>query len=236
VLLILPDSFLVETSRMLHLLRIAIPIALAAWAMMQVRKPTGWLGRRVARAMNVSHSSLTDWGLEDLPIAANGTILDIGCGGGRTVQKLASRAPEGKVVGVDLSPASVAVARETNAEAIAAGRVQIENASVAALPFPDSTFDVITAVETHYYWPDLPQNVRQVLRVLKPGGTFALIAETYRGGPLRFVYGIVMPLLRAAFLSDQEHRDLLAQAGFVDVSTKHLRGHNWIRATGRRAA
>jgi SAM-dependent methyltransferase len=224
---------------MLHSLRIAIPIALAVWLMMQVRNPRGWLGRRVARAMNVSHSSLTDWGLEDLHIAANATILDIGCGGGRTVQKLASRTPEGpegKVVGVDLSLASVAVARETNAEAIAAGRVQIEHASVAALPFSDCTFDLITAVETHYYWPDLQQNFREVLRVLKPGGTFALIAETYRGGPFRFVYGIVMPLLRAAFLSDQEHRDLLARAGFVDVSTKHLRGHNWIVATGRRPA
>lgn len=46
----------------------------------------------------------------------------------------------------------------------------------------DGTFDILTAVETHYYWPDLPANVRGILRVLKPGGTFALIAETYREG------------------------------------------------------
>jgi SAM-dependent methyltransferase len=218
----------------LHLLRIAIPIALAVWLMMQVRKPSGWIGRRVVRAMNISHGSLTDWGLQDLQVAKDATILDIGCGGGRTVRELASMAPQGKVMGVDLSPASVAVSRETNAQAIEAGHVQIENASVASLPFPDCTFDVITAVETHYYWPDLPQNFREVLRVLKPGGTFALIAETYRGGPFRFVYGLVMPLLRAAYLSDQEHRDLLTQAGFIDVSTKHLRGRNWILATGQR--
>jgi ubiquinone/menaquinone biosynthesis C-methylase UbiE len=89
-------------------------------------------------------------------------------------------------------------------------------------------------VETHYYWPDLPANVREVLRVLKPGGTFVLIAETYRGGPFRLLYGLVMPLLRAAFLSDAEHRDLLTQAGFTEVETKHLSGKNWIFATGRR--
>ncbi len=79
----------------------------------------------------------------------------------------------------------------------------------SAVPFADCTFDVVTAVETHYYWPDLPANVREVFRVLKPGGSFVLIAETYRGGPFRLIYGAVMPLLRAAYLTDEEHRDLL---------------------------
>jgi SAM-dependent methyltransferase len=133
---------------------------------------------------------------------------------------------------LDYSPASVAASRDFNAKEIEAGRVRIELGSVAALPFPDSTFDICTAVETHYYWPDLPANVREILRVLKPGGTFILIAETYRGGPLRLLYGIVMPLLGAAFLSDQEHADLLTQAGFRQVKTHHVSGKNWISATG----
>jgi SAM-dependent methyltransferase len=119
---------------------------------------------------------------------------------------LAALAPEGKVFGPDYLAASVAVARGLNAHAIGARRVQIEQGSVAALPFPDCTFDIVTAVETHYCWPDLP-NVREILRVLKPGGTFALIAETYRGG---------------------------IQAGFSEVTTKHVLGKNWICATGRR--
>ena len=121
-----------------------------------------------------------------------------------------------------------------NAKEIETGQVQIAQGSVAALPFPDRTFDIVTAVETHYYWPDLPANVREILRVLKPGGSFALIAETYRGGPFRLLYGIVMPLLRAAFLSDAGHRDLLTQAGFTEVATMHLSGRNWICATGDR--
>jgi ubiquinone/menaquinone biosynthesis C-methylase UbiE len=177
---------------------------------------------------------MTDWGLQQVMVPKNAVILDVGCGGGRTVRRLAALAPEGKVVGLDYSAASVAVSRETNAQDIENGRVRIEQGSVAALPFPDRTFDIVTAVETHYYWPDLPANVREILRVLKPGGTFALIAETYRGGPFRLVYGIVMPLIRAAFLSDAEHRDLLTQAGFTEVATKHVSGKNWICATGRR--
>lgn len=141
---------------------------------------------------------------------------------------------EGRVIGLDYSAASVVVSRHTNAQDIETGRVQIQQGSVAKLPFADSTFDIVTAVETHYYWPDLSANVREIRRVLKPGGTFTLIAETYRGGPFRLIYAIVMPLLRAAFLSDAEHRDLLRQAGFTEVTTKHIARKNWICATGRR--
>lgn len=216
--------------------RVLLALAFVVWVFFQVRKPSGWLGRRIVRAMNMSHGTMTDWGLQQVSVPQNAQILDIGCGGGSTIQKLAAMAPEGRVAGLDYSSASVDVSRETNAREVEAGRVQIELGTVAALPFPDSTFDLATAVETHYYWPDLPANMREILRVLKPGGTFALIAETYRGGPFRLLYGIVMPLLGAAFLSDQEHRDLLKKAGFTDVTTEHKSGKNWIFATGRKPA
>jgi SAM-dependent methyltransferase len=219
---------------MFLLLKVTLALLLIIWLFRQVRKPRGWLGGRVVRAMNLSHATMTDWGLQQVTVLRNAAILDVGCGGGWTVRKLAAKAPEGKVVGLDYSAASVAVSRDTNVQQIEAGRVQIEQGSVAALPFPDCTFDLVTAVETHYYWPDLPANVREVRRVLKPGGSFVLIAETYRGGPFRLLYGIVMPLLRAAYLSDEEHRNLLTQAGFAEVATEHLPGRNWIFATGRR--
>jgi len=219
---------------LLKILRLVLPILLAAWVFRQVRKPSGWLGRRVVRAMNLSHATMADWGLQQLRVPQNAAILDVGCGGGWMVRRLAALASEGKVIGLDYSAASVAVSRNTNAKEIETGRVQIAGGSVAALPFPGRTFDIVTAVETHYYWPDLLANVREISRVLKPGGTFALIAETYRGGPFWLLYGIVMSLLRAAFLSDAEHWDLLTQAGFTEVATTHLPGRNWICATGRR--
>jgi ubiquinone/menaquinone biosynthesis C-methylase UbiE len=217
----------------LHLLKYAVAIFLVIWVFRQVRRPSGRLGRRMVRAMNLGHATMTDWALQQLPISQDSAVLDIGCGGGRTVQRLAAAASAGKVVGLDYSPTCVAVSQETNASTIAAGRVQIEQGSVDAMPFPDCTFNLVTAVETHYYWPDLPANVREVFRVIKPGGTFALVAETYKGGPWRFLYGLIMPLL-GAFLTEEEHKNLLSQAGFTDVETRHVAGKNWILAMGRR--
>ena len=220
---------------MLRIFRLGLAILLMFWLFRQVRRPpSGPLGRRMVRAWNLSHATLTDWGLQQVILPKSAVMLDVGCGGGRTVRRLSSLAPEGRVVGLDLSAASTAVAQDTNVEDIGSGRVQILQGSVAALPFSNNAFDIVTAVETHYYWPNLSANVKEILRVLKPGGTFALIAETYRGGPLRLIYGIIMPLIRAAFLSDEEHRHLLTQAGFTEVVTKHVSGKNWICATGRK--
>jgi len=218
------------------LLAPAVSLVLAAYVLGQVRKPTGPLGRLAVMGMNRSHAAMTDWGLRHVPIRVGDTILDIGCGGGRTVQRLAASAPEGRVHGIDFSPASVATASRTNAREIAAGRVQIQLGTVSALPFPERHFDVVTAVETHYYWPDLPADLSEVLRVVKPGGTFALIAETHRDGLAGVLYALPMLLIRAAFLSEAEHRTLLVNAGFTEVTVYRPPGQSWICAVGRRQA
>src|SRR6516162_3627898 len=118
---------------MRRLVTLLIAVPLVVWLLRQCRKPSGVLGARVVRAMNIAHAALTDWGLSHVKVGRADTILDVGCGGGRTVQRLATLAPEGKVWGVDYSSASVAASQRTNADAIAAGRVRIELGSVAAL-------------------------------------------------------------------------------------------------------
>ena len=91
-------------------------MSLSSRLLNQMRNPTGWLGRWNLRSMNDRHSKLTDWGLEHVSIANDATILDIGCGGGRTIHKLANLATNGKVYGVDYSETSVAASRRTNQE------------------------------------------------------------------------------------------------------------------------
>ena len=184
--------------------------------------------------MNVSHSGVTDWGLEHVLIQNRSTILDVGCGGGRTIQKLAAIASEGRVYGIDYAEGSVAASRRKNAQLIKAGRVEIRLASVSQLPFHDDKFDLVTAVETQYYWPDLVKDMREILRVLKPGGTLIIIAESYKGGKYDKLQALVMRLLRSTRLTADGHRELFSTAGYTDVRMFEKRNKGWICGIGRK--
>jgi ubiquinone/menaquinone biosynthesis C-methylase UbiE len=188
--------------------------------------------------MNSSHSKVTDWGLGHVSVGKGATILDVGCGGGRTLSKLAAMATEGKVYGVDYSEESVAASKKTNARSIDDGRVEIRQGSVSQLPFPEGMFDLVTGVETHFWWPDLRGDMREVFRVLKPGGTLVLIAEVYGGattkaGQLAEKYASRTGM---KLLSVEEHRELLEEAGCSDVRIVEESGKGWICAVGRKTS
>src|SRR5215472_3598270 len=185
----------------------------------QCRKPKGWLGRIILRNMNSRHSRLTDWGLSFVAIGGQAAILDVGCGGGRTISKLAAKAPGAKVYGLDHSSASVAVTVKLNAAAIQAGRVEIREGSVSQMPYEAGTFDLVTAVETHFFWPDLANDMREVVRVLSPGGTFLLIAEVYAGANTATakLCEKYAPVTGMTLHTPDGHRELLETAGLQDV-------------------
>ena len=203
----------------------------------QCQKPTGWLGRLILWNMNSRHSKVTDWGLSKISIQKQDIILDIGCGGGRTVSKLAAHATGGKVYGLDYSQASVAVAKGTNRSWIEMGRVEIHDGSVSQLPFPANTFDLVTAVETHLWWPDLPADMREVSRVLKPGGMLIIIAEIYKGANTKTakLAEKYLPMSGMKLLSVDEHRELFANAAYSDIQIIEESSKGWICATGRKA-
>jgi len=217
------------------LVRWAITLAIVALMVRQCRKPWSWIGRFHLWIMNRSHSPLTDWGLTHVPIAPDAEILDVGCGGGRTLEKLAARAPRGHVCGVDYSRQSVAVSTRRNAAAIQSGHVRVLHASVSSLPFAAGAFDLVTGVETHYYWPDLVADLREVGRVLKPGGRLLLVAEAYRHeGALKWPIGLVMRMIGAKYLTADEHRRALESAGYTDVTLHEEPRKGWICVLGAR--
>ncbi|HYM22110.1 MAG TPA: class I SAM-dependent methyltransferase, partial [Vicinamibacterales bacterium] len=162
--------------------------------------------------------------------------LDVGCGGGRTIGKLAALAPQGTVYGVDHSEAAVAASARTNAQHVASGRVQIRHGSVSRLPFEEGTFDLVVAIETHFWWPDLPAGVREIRRVLKPHGRLAIVAEVYKGASTAMsrLAEKHAPRIGMTLLSAAEHRSLLADAGFEDVEVIEEQRRGWIAATARK--
>lgn len=199
----------------------------------QCQKPSGWLGRFIVTNMNSRHSKLTDWGLSHVTVKPEDKILDIGCGGGRTLNKLSTLAGKGKVWGIDYSEVSVSVARKLNAQRIEEGRVEVLEGSVSQLPFQRDTFDLVTAVETHFWWPDLPAGMREILRILRPGATALVIAEIYKGAPSK-IARLAEKLSRMKLLSPEEHRSLFAESGYSDVEIITEPAKGWISAIGKK--
>ena len=151
-------------------------------------------------------------------------------------QQIGGDGAQGKVHGIDYSEESVAASRRYNAQAIRAGRVEIHLADVEKLPFPDNTFDLVTGVETHFWWPDIAAVLREIRRVLKPGGALVLIAEVYKGADalVSRVCEKSAPVTGMKMLTPDEHRDLLTSAGFADVRIDPLAAKGWITAQGRK--
>jgi len=182
--------------------------------------------------MNSSHSSLTDWALTHVTFEPDAKVLDVGCGGGRTIEKLADKATS--VYGIDYAAGSVAASRAHNKRLIADGRVQVERASVSRLPFTDDFVNLVTAVETQYYWPDVVNDMREILRVLKPGGRLVVVAESYKGGRHDWLLGPVMKLIGSRRLSVDDHRELFQSAGYTEIELFEELGKGWLCAIGRK--
>jgi SAM-dependent methyltransferase len=197
------------------------------------RKPTGRLGKFLIMAMNIRHYPMTSWGLGHLSIGKQDTILDIGCGGGGTVHKLARTATNGKVYGIDFSDESVMVSRMTNAQFIQMGRVEIQQSSVSCLPFSDTMFDLVTAVNTHNYWSSLVTDMQEIFRVLKPGGKFIIIGSVYEGGKYDKRNQKYAGLIEIAFPSINELCEIFLKVGYSEVQTFENYNQGWMCVIGR---
>ena len=130
----------------------------------------------VANGMNNGHASISKWGLSHLKPDKDAHVLDIGCGGGANIGRFLEICPQGYIHGIDYSEDSVAVSRKNNAAAIEK-HCKIVQGSVSELPYDNESFDVVTAFETVYFWPDIANDFSEVFRVLKSGGKFLICNE-----------------------------------------------------------
>ncbi|WP_418446087.1 class I SAM-dependent methyltransferase [Cloacibacillus evryensis] len=140
-------------------------------------KPQGVLGKLMLHGMNAGHGTLSEWGLSQIRIPAGANVLDIGCGGGANLLRLAKLAARGTVCGIDISECSLECSRKKVREYIAEGRCQVKYGSAEEIPFPDGFFDVATAFETVYFWKDMAAALREVRRVLREDGLFMVVND-----------------------------------------------------------
>src|SRR4051794_19038890 len=111
----------------------------------------------------------------DLPVRAGDCVLDMPCGDGIYTVLLAEKVgSSGCVVGVDLSTSYLAMARNRADQSTMAARTRFQAGDIAALPFDDNTFDLIWCAQSMYSLPDPLGALRELRRVVRPGGTISV--------------------------------------------------------------
>ena len=193
------------------------------------RKPVGELGHQILDRMNKSHESMAQGGVRHFDISEDSKILDIGCGGGRNIQRFAKQISEnGRVVGIDYSEVSVEKSIELNKDAIENGNVNVLQGSVSEMPFYDETFDIATCFETIYFWPNFINDLKEVNRVLKKGGFIFICNEAvYREGEME-KYDDLVELLDMKIYSEDVLKESLETAGFKDFKAYLNEENDWI--------
>ncbi|WP_020393376.1 class I SAM-dependent methyltransferase [Kribbella catacumbae] len=194
----------------------------------QAAKPHGAVGKLMARNWLSETAAVNDTAVELLHPEPGERICEVGFGPGRTLSLLAAAGAD--VVGVEVSPAMVAMAGRRNAGSVAAGRMRLHQGDGTTLPVADDSLDAVIGVHTIYFWPVPVATLAEVVRALRSGGRLVL---AFRDGdhpvPVRFdpaVYHVP---------TTAEARDWLHRAGFTDVGVErrpHIAaGVVWVTAT-----
>jgi len=140
----------------------------------QAARPHGLLGRVIGHIMGAETAAANRAALPHLAPPRDARVLEVGCGHGRTIERLAALVPHGQVTGLDHSDAMLALARRRCAALVRAGRVRIDCGDSAHLPYADAAFDRVLAVHTIYFWAPLEPHLAELRRVLARRGRLVL--------------------------------------------------------------
>ncbi|MDQ3168487.1 MAG: methyltransferase domain-containing protein [Chloroflexota bacterium] len=183
-----------------------------------LRHPRGPMGRLTARLMRQGNASLNVWMVERLAVKPRDRVLEVGFGPGVVLAELLIRVPDGIVVGVDASELMVRQARSRHAADITAGRLELRQGDAGSLSDSDESFDVVCGTHVIYFWPDPVATVRELGRVLRPGGTLALAYQERDRMPGRAALGLSQA--GARLFGPGEVENVVRAAGFVDIRTE----------------
>ena len=137
----------------------------------QPRGARGWLAAHLVARLT---GGANRWMVDCLQVGPHDRVLDVGCGPGLAVAA-AALVTAGTVVGVDASPTMVHLARRRNRTAVRQGRVEIRRADAARLPYPEGHFTRAGSLNSLQFWPSPDDGLRELHRVLEPGGRVAVV-------------------------------------------------------------
>lgn len=177
-----------------------------------------WATRGRAEGMEKGHSKTAAPLLEGLRFEGGVRFLDLGCGNGWAARYAAEMGARSR--GIDASPEMVKLANALASKKRLPARFQ--TGDFADLPFDDGAFDVVWSMEAMYYAPDPDEVIREVQRVLTPGGTFHMLIDYYTENEASHSWpedtGVDMVLR-----SEDEWAQALQDAFFQDIQIAWLK-------------
>jgi arsenite methyltransferase len=193
-------------------------MSIGSYLMSQFARPHGPLGGVFGSLLNRGNRLINQCSLEALEVGSGLRVLDVGFGGGGALEALIAEKNCAYVAGLDPSEKMVRAAGRKLAPWIEEGRLAVRQGTAEDIPWPDSEFDRILSVNSLPYWPDPPRGMREIGRVLRPGGALVLglrnKASMDKLGIERLGYWSP---------SESEIETLLTNAGFVALSSQSHR-------------
>lgn len=177
-----------------------------------------WARAGRGEGMEKGHRPVGEQAIELMAIAGDARVLDVGCGSGWATRLLAEKARDGRVVGIDIADEMITLARESSRSF---ANIEFQVASAERLPFNDAEFTHAFSMESLYYYADIPQALREIKRVLVPGGLFITVVDLYQENlpSHQWVDQLKVPV---QLLSSADYRSLFEGSGFVNVHDSRL--------------
>ena len=143
----------------------------------QFSQPRGFVGKFIGNRMAKGNVYDAKWTISLLNIQPNSRILEIGFGPGVSTQMASEKASKGFVAGIDHSKTMVQTASQRNEAAIQSRRMELKQGDVSSLPYPAESFDIAFSLHSIYFWPKPLDCLKEIRRVLKPGGLLAITIQ-----------------------------------------------------------
>ena len=140
----------------------------------QLQRPHGWPAPVMGRILDRVNRRLNAQVIDMLAPRPDERHLEIGFGGGVGLSLLRARCPQVRLAGAEISTAMLSGARRRFRRALAAQTLELREAGVERLPWPDDAFHGVYTVNTIYFWTDAMAGLREILRVLRPAGRLIL--------------------------------------------------------------
>jgi ubiquinone/menaquinone biosynthesis C-methylase UbiE len=182
--------------------------------MSRAAKPTGFFGKLSARGMALGHRGFYKNTAKILNLTPDDAYLEIGFGSGLFIKKYASHVK--RIAGLDYSEDMVKLASNINEDIVKSGKAEFKQGNVSTLPWNVNEFSAVAGIETFFFWPEPQSSLKEIFRVLIPGGRLVLEMAYNKDDGRDHTKQVEKHNLK--LYSGEEMKTLLEESGFSEIS------------------